>query len=277
MQLAYFQVFIPTCLLLLIGTPAHVEPAKILFLIPMSTRSEKHMFSPLITKLASNGHNLTVVTNIADKVGHANVTEIVPISVDEVCGSVSDIGASQSLFWDIVFLDMKPLMSLVDKIYDHPEFKTVLRQKFDLIFTNLFFGQAFYGVMYKNRGPFILLHSLPVANYFLKDWGHVAPPSHVPYPLLEFTDKMNFRERVVNFLVDWATYFHSEMVDIPLFEEVYRKHLGREVPSVKEIQKNASLMMMNTNYLTTYHRPVMPDVIEIGGMHCKEAKPLPEV
>lgn len=82
-------------------TPRHVENAKILFLIPMSTRSEKHFFEPLILKLASNGHNMTVVTNSPDVLHHENVKEIVPISVEEIYGNVGDIGNVQDLGCEI--------------------------------------------------------------------------------------------------------------------------------------------------------------------------------
>ncbi len=49
------------------------------------------------------------------------------------------------------------------------------------------------------------------------------------------------------------------------------------MPGLKEIQKNASLMMMNTHYLSTFHRPLMPDVVEVGCLHCRKAGAMPKV
>lgn len=276
-RMSFSTNFVTIIVLLFSTIPLHfVQTAKILFLIPMSTTSEKHFFEPLILQLASGslGHNLTVVTNIPSPTPHPNITEIVPISVAEVFGKVTDVGLISDLFWDLIFWDMTRYVGSLDKIYSHPDFQPVMSQKYDLIFTNTFFGQAFYGLIYQNGGPFILLHSFSVSNYFLKDWGLWAPPSHIPYPLLDFTDQMGFWERVVNFLMDWAVYIQVEWCQIPLFEDVYRRHLGAGLPSVKEIQRNGSLLMTNTHFLSTYHRPLMPDVVEIGGLHCRKAKPL---
>jgi glucuronosyltransferase len=246
----------------------------------MSTFSEKRFFSPFFTQLASNGHHLTVVSNVAEKSqNHPNITEIIPISVDSIYGSLSEFSTGKTHFWEWIFMDMSQWMGQIEEIYKHPDFQVVLSTKYDLIFTNLFFGQAFYGLIHRNSAPFILLQSYPVPNYFLKDWGMYSPCSHVPYPLLEYTDEMNFAERVVNFVVDWAVYFHVEWNHLQLYEEMYRKYdFGEgDLPGLKEIQKNASLMMMNTHYLSTFHRPLMPDVVEVGCLHCRKAGAMPKV
>lgn len=254
-----------------------IQCKKILFLIPISTLSQKHFFQPLINTLASHGHLITVITNVQNPTRNGNVTEIIPISIHEAFSDQEDITKIPSK-WDISFFDMNQYTHILDKIYTHPEFQeAVLDTKYDLIFLNLYFGQAFFGLVHKIGCPFILLHTYPAANYYLKDLGMYMPPSHVPFPTFDLTDRMTFLERVQNYVVDWGVYFQVEYNHIPAFESIYRKHLGADLPSVREIHRNASLVMMNTHFLTNHHRPLMPDVVEIGGLHCHDPKPLSHV
>ncbi|CAG7734362.1 unnamed protein product [Allacma fusca] len=43
-----------------------------------------------------------------------------------------------------------------------------------------------------------------------------------------------------------------------------------------EIKANVSVLLMNSHFSINGARPVLPDVIEIGGGHCKPGKPLPK-
>lgn len=254
------------------------ESANILFLIPMSTYSEKHFFIPIYTELAKLGHKVTLVTNEPSPQPNPNITEVVPCTVEDTFGRAANIEHSPNIYWDLIFLDNEYYIPVYDKIYTNPEFKElVLGPKFDLIFVNFYFGPGLYGIVEKNQCPFIILNSLGLSNYFIDRNGNYAPPSHIPFPLTGYSDKMSFTERLVNFVVDWAVTLHAEFNHYPVFESVYRKHLGQHLSPIKEIQKNASLIMTNTHFLTNFHRPLMPDVVEIGGIHCREAKPLPEV
>lgn len=59
--------------------------------------------------------------------------------------------------------------------------------------------------------------------------------------------------------------------------EVVAKKFGPGIPDVAEIAKKSSLLMINQHYSLHGPKPLTPPVIEIGGSHIKEAKPLPDV
>jgi glucuronosyltransferase len=40
--------------------------------------------------------------------------------------------------------------------------------------------------------------------------------------------------------------------------------------------KNASLVLSNSHFTLNYPRPLLPEVIDVGGMHCRPSKPLPQ-
>ena len=48
-----------------------------------------------------------------------------------------------------------------------------------------------------------------------------------------------------------------------------------DCPPLIEIEKNVSLVFTNTHPAFTYPRTLPPQVIEVGGIHCRPAKLLP--
>lgn len=60
-------------------------------------------------------------------------------------------------------------------------------------------------------------------------------------------------------------------------DEEIRKRLGDNIPSVSEIGKKMSLTFVNQHYSYTGAKPLSNQLIEVGGIHIKEPKPIPEV
>lgn len=56
-----------------------------------------------------------------------------------------------------------------------------------------------------------------------------------------------------------------------------RKKFGDTFPSVTELSKQISMMFVNTHYSLSGPKPLPPTVIELGGVHIKEPKPIDEV
>jgi glucuronosyltransferase len=54
---------------------------------------------------------------------------------------------------------------------------------------------------------------------------------------------------------------------------VLRRHLP-DFPDISVITGNASLHLINTDISVDYPRPLLPNIKEVGGLHCRVAKPL---
>lgn len=46
--------------------------------------------------------------------------------------------------------------------------------------------------------------------------------------------------------------------------------------SLSEVEKNVSMVLVNSHYSLGQPRPLMPNVVEVGAMHCRPARPLEE-
>lgn len=107
--------------------------------------------------------------------------------------------------------------------------------------------------------------------------GNPAPYSVTPFLARPFTDSMNLMQRSMNTLWNLAANsVHSLMVRMFL-QSVVRKHFGQDTPLVYDLSKNVSFILQNAHATVTYPRAYLPNVAEIACIHCKRAKPLPDV
>ena len=60
-------------------------------------------------------------------------------------------------------------------------------------------------------------------------------------------------------------------------DNVLQKYFGNTKISLEEIERNASLVLVNSHHSLGYPRPLLPNVIEVGGMHCRPSKSLENV
>lgn len=56
-----------------------------------------------------------------------------------------------------------------------------------------------------------------------------------------------------------------------------RKRFGDDIPDVAEIAKKISLTFVNQHYSYTGPKPLSNQLIEIGGIHIRPEKPIPQV
>lgn len=88
---------------------------------------------------------------------------------------------------------------------------------------------------------------------------------------------MSFTQRWYNTIFSLSEWIVRRFVHIPWqtkLSEKYFGHLG-PLPSLDDINKNVSLILINSHRSVLPPRPSMPGMILIGGAHIKPPKPLP--
>jgi len=102
-----------------------------------------------------------------------------------------------------------------------------------------------------------------------------VPASYVPQPLTHFTDHMSLWQRSVNLV---RTLLQA-MACRHLFtcaDEIASRLLQRKA-SMVEIMSRAALWFLRFDFALEIPRPLMPNMIMIGGMATKKPKPLSQV
>lgn len=52
---------------------------------------------------------------------------------------------------------------------------------------------------------------------------------------------------------------------------------GSDLPSISEIEQRTAIAFVNTNPTFDYKMPLTENVVQVGGMHIRDTKPLPKV
>ncbi|XP_051646991.1 UDP-glucuronosyltransferase 1A1-like isoform X5 [Manacus candei] len=96
------------------------------------------------------------------------------------------------------------------------------------------------------------------------------PPSYVPRGFSQLTDRMTFFQRVGNLLFDLPNVFLCDFGFQP-YAKLASEFLHREV-TVLDLLRQGSVWLLRVEFVLDYPRPLMPNIIPIGGVHCAHKK-----
>ena len=110
-------------------------------------------------------------------------------------------------------------------------------------------------------------------------FGSVTPYSFVPHMVLcDYDDEMTFVERVHNVLFSMYDAVYRKFFYLPAMNQMVSKYfssLASPLPSVEELERSISLILVNSHFAMIRPRPLMPGMVNIAGSHIKPVKQLP--
>lgn len=148
---------------------------------------------------------------------------------------------------------------------------------FDLVINEEFFHDSHLMFAHKFKAPTVTISTYGTSDFFDRQMGLLTPSSHVPHSMLSYSDNMSFFERWYSAMFSTIDYFMRRFAHLPRQTEVAQKHFSHlaPLPTLDELLKNISVILVYTHRSVSYPRPAMPNLINIGGAHIKPTKPLP--
>ncbi|NWY41644.1 UD11 glucuronosyltransferase, partial [Sylvia atricapilla] len=101
-----------------------------------------------------------------------------------------------------------------------------------------------------------------------------SPVSYVPRTFSSASDHMTFPERVKNFLIGLSEPLLCHLFYLN-YKNLASEFLQRDV-TMQELFSQASVLLMRYDFVFEYPRPIMPNMVYIGGINCQQKKPLSE-
>ncbi|XP_056104701.1 UDP glucuronosyltransferase 1 family, polypeptide B1 isoform X1 [Rhinichthys klamathensis goyatoka] len=98
------------------------------------------------------------------------------------------------------------------------------------------------------------------------------PPSYIPRFFTHYSDRMSFRQRVLNVLVSILEPLFCRLIYWST-EDVASRFLQRDV-SVVEILQSGALWLLRYDFNLEFPKPLMPNMVLIGGINCAVKRPL---
>lgn len=257
-----------------------------LFVNDFPTKSSFTFLKPIMKKLSSKGHSITVITNFPLEEPLPNYNEILIdgasiLSDAAIVNNLAHIESVQLLYRYITPLALTEFSNkLCELLFTTGAINDLYNKKikYDVIFIHIFHSDCIFEVAKKVGSPIIGFHSSIVAPWVADKLALSWNPAVVPSNFLPYSLKMQFFERVHNTLVTWGHCLFNHMYMVPKDVEVVKKYFGpQEAEQVQNMAYNTSLIILNTHYTVNLPRVMPPNVIEIGGIHIGKAKGVPKV
>nr|XP_018911268.1 PREDICTED: UDP-glucuronosyltransferase 2C1-like [Bemisia tabaci] len=257
---------------------------KALFLFPFPGKSHFGALSVLAEELARKGHDVTVLTHFPNK--EASYKEIVldtkpfdDFMKQDV--NVTEMGTLNPLMMRAILF---PIFNTVaELLYASEPFRELIasKERYDVVLGEVtFFMPCILAFGHKFSAPVIDLSAASVMISIASNMGAPFSFSYIPDGMLPLSDSMSFMERLENTVVGLWELAGYHWYFLPAQEKMLRKHFvypgSENMPPLREMAKNVSLLLLNSHFSIGYPRPYPPNMIDVAGMHLKPIKKLPK-
>ncbi|XP_069869387.1 UDP-glucuronosyltransferase 1A7-like [Dipodomys merriami] len=180
----------------------------------------------------------------------------------------SAVTGSAKGFYDIMFSHCRSLFN------DRKVVEFLKESSFDAVFLDPFDVCGLIVAKYFSLPAVIF--SRVVFCYNLEEGAQCpSPVSYVPRLASGLPDAMTFRERVWNHISHldellFCTYFFKRATDAA--SEILQTPV-----TMYDLFSQVSIWLLRSDFVLEFPRPVMPNMVYVGGINCHQRKPLPEV
>ncbi|PSN52144.1 hypothetical protein C0J52_06460 [Blattella germanica] len=236
-----------------------INGAKILGIFPTPSYSHQQVYQVIMKALATRGHEITVISTDPLKEPVANYTDIDMSFCYKIHRAVHDFESMDKMTpYEFVNLQVEFLPQLTDYQLSSPQLQEFIRlhnntRKYDLVFLEVILYQTYYGLIHLLGSPPVI-GIMPVEILSFPGYSLALPiiSSYMSNFMLPYSNRMSFYER-----------FHN------LFFSMWM--------SIKETDKNMSLLMIAADWVFNYPISVPPSIVTFHGVHVKKTSdPLPK-
>lgn len=267
-----------------------VNCEKILAIFPINAKSHYLAFEPLAIELANKGHKLTIINNFPQKIsikninymdisnytnlliGAVNVNDLknIPTNTYDECNIMNKM-----LLWDMNIFEIPIIKKLfLDKKLNN-SYKI---ENFDLIIVETFNSYLYHSLSHVFNAPIIGFTFSTIMPWVNSKFSNPENPSYIPILFSQLNNKMNFYQRLKNSFELFYSKIHQKYIINPKGDLFLKNYYGNNYfPSLDVLSLNASLLFFNSHYSIHGARPLVPQVIEIGGLHIGPKKKIPQV
>ncbi|XP_073074060.1 UDP-glucuronosyltransferase 1A1-like [Manis javanica] len=257
-----------------------------LLLVPMDG---SHWLSLLgvLQQLQERGHDIVVTApeasmHIKEGAFYTLKTYPVPYQRQDLEETVTSLGhdifENEPFLWGVVKTykrikkDSALLLSACSHLLHNKELMaSLVESRFDVVLTDPFLPCGPIVTQYLALPAVFFSNALPCGLDF-QGTQCPNPPSYVPRALSLNSDRMTFLQRVKNMLIAFSENLLCNVAYSP-YEPLASQVLQRDV-TVQDLMSSSSIWILRGDFVKDYPRPVMPNMIFVGGINCNSHNPL---
>ncbi|XP_013183121.2 UDP-glucosyltransferase 2 [Amyelois transitella] len=277
----------------LLAAAGPARAARVLGLFPHTGKSHQMVFEPLLRRLAERGHHVTVASFFPLADPPENYTDVSLQGIAPLGLETIDLALFENQNWLLTTLGVQKIVNQINefqplagmaldvcsKLVSWSPLEEALRKEYDVVLVENFNSDCMLGLMhiYGLQAPTVALLSSGLMQWSAQRVGVNDNPAYVPIVSSSFTSRMTFLERLENTVLNvYYKLWYRHFIQVKE-QELIEKHFGRKIPDLESLSKNISLMLVNVFHSLNGVKPLLPGVVEVGGMHLDHSeKPIPE-
>lgn len=260
----------------------------ILGFFPVPVKSHFYAFSPIVKELANRGHDVTVLSyfplqkplNNYKDISLGNYEMFYNNSFSKYFLSLKYLPAKSRVakYLNPLFLTLTGSI-ICEYILSSPGLKELFKsnQTFDLVILEQFNVECFTAITNKLGAPVVKISSSTLLPWNSVRYGLPNHPAYIPNNMLSSSDRMSFFERVECTIFTFLHIIFFQYISLLNDKIKATKYLGDYGSTISYDIMNESLLLTNSHYTLNLPKPVVPNIIEIGGIHIGKNLPLKKV
>ncbi|XP_072388409.1 UDP-glycosyltransferase UGT5-like isoform X2 [Diabrotica undecimpunctata] len=250
----------------------------------MSTKSHYILSNTLMRGLAEAGHDVTVVTPYYDKkpVQNGTYRNIV------LTGFVEEytVYSKKRNFFEGDLINKvtyslglhNAVFPIIEKTFQHQNFQNLINsesEQFDVVVVEQFHSDAFKALAWYYNAHLVVFSPGASSCGTNSLVGNPTELSYNPMPYTNFPTDMNFLQRVYNTILYSFEYSAHQLHFLPQHNQLIQQHFP-DCPDIFKLLNNVSLVLTNSHESLTPSKPLVPNLINVGGLHIQPPGILPE-
>ncbi|XP_072902722.1 UDP-glucuronosyltransferase 1A1-like isoform X1 [Hemitrygon akajei] len=243
----------------------------------------------ILKELHGRGHQIVVIypeNTLMIKASHlyTSKTYFIPFSKEDVVKTHRDLiqmAFYNGTIYERVRSTLEHLVSYRDYVLTNCKYllfnaelmQELMEAKFDALLTDPFSPCGVIVADYLSLPTVNLLRWIPCGLEYSAT-KCPRPLSYVPRLLTKNTDRMTFLQRTVNVIANFLEMWLCHFLYSP-FEDLAIRFLQKDVTLV-QLLSQSSIWLLRYDFILEYPRPLMPNMVLVGGITCKERKSLPQ-
>ncbi|TGZ58330.1 UDP-glucosyltransferase 2-like isoform X1 [Temnothorax longispinosus] len=256
---------------------APVKTARILAIVPIPSYSHQICYRPLWIALSQRGHEVvSITTDPLNDPSLTNLTEInfqsnyqlmeLNFAKNVIAGTHEWLSTSRTQIWPACG-------DVAENIFKHPKVRKMYApdsdEKFDLVIVETVKVPSFYTLAHRFNAPLIGVSSFGLRNTLYYQLGAPVLSSHTSNWEIGDDTGLNLSlwRRIKNFIRQWYHIYYSINYHYPKQQAIAEKYLGKNIPHIRDMERNMSLVFHSQQEALSFVRPTMPNILVLGNFH----------
>lgn len=239
-------------------------------------KSHWNFMSAVLRALTDNGHNVTVYTPFIDG-NRINYTEVdlsseIPLKLELNFTEILHTFTEPTIVLPIM---ISMARNLCDIVHEKREMREILDDgisNFDIVLVELLVSECASYIANLLNLPLIYVIPSPIlTNIEYNVLGDLPNPATVSHMMAQHhAVPRTFAQRFTNLI-----YFAFSQFTLNQNEVSLKKNNLKPYDEIEPVK--SSLVFLNTHFISEAPRPILPSVVQLGGIHLKTPKSIPDV